>query len=233
MHSHTHSLTRSRTRSRSSLTPSLSPSRTQDAALLNVGLTWLRPSPAVRATAERAAARVSQKRAGIVRSELGLIFGVATLFIFQLFGTPWVANLQNTAKAVGLFLWLFAAILALSGGTLCGYPVIAFDDGTPSPRVDSYEFDVRAPVQALQALRALVEPAGVLIGPEQPLAPEERGGGGERARVSSGTGPGRASEASTRCLGGVYGSAASICCWYGSPSSCTYFCGSPCAEKKT
>jgi|EP01046_Picozoa_sp_COSAG06_P049201 Ca2+:H+ antiporter len=76
------------------------------------------PSPAVRATAERAAARVSQKRAGIVRSELGLIFGVATLFIFQLFGTPWVANLQNTAKAVGLFLWLFAAILALSFGVV-------------------------------------------------------------------------------------------------------------------
>ena len=65
-----------------------------------------------------------------------------------------------------------AAILSLSGGALCGYPVIAFDDGTPSPRVDSYEFDVRAPVQVLQALRALVEPAGALLGPEQPLSEE-------------------------------------------------------------
>ena len=45
-----------------------------------------------------------------------------------------------------------AAILELAGGTLCGYPVISFRDGATSPRVDGYELEVRAPLEALKAL---------------------------------------------------------------------------------
>lgn len=53
-----------------------------------------------------------------VRREAGLVFGLATMGIFQLFGTPWVSNLDSVAKGVGLFVWLFFAILALSFGVV-------------------------------------------------------------------------------------------------------------------
>lgn len=71
--------------------------------------------------AERAAAESRLKERGwqgLARTEAGLIFGVLTMAIFQVFGTPWVANLENTFKAVGLFLWLFMAILTLSFGVV-------------------------------------------------------------------------------------------------------------------
>ena len=35
-----------------------------------------------------------------LRNEMGMVFGVATMGIFQLFGTAWVANLSNKVKAV-------------------------------------------------------------------------------------------------------------------------------------
>jgi len=83
------------------------------------------PTPGLResveASAERAAAEQRLKERGwqgLARTEAGLIFGVTTMLIFQLFGTPWVANLENTTKAVGLFVWLFMAILTLSFGVV-------------------------------------------------------------------------------------------------------------------
>ena len=53
------------------------------------------PSPAVHALAERVAGKHSADRPFIVR-EAGLIFGLSTMGIFQIFGSPWVANLERS-----------------------------------------------------------------------------------------------------------------------------------------
>ena len=53
-----------------------------------------------------------------LRNEMGMVFGVATMGIFQLFGTAWVANLSNKVKAVALFAWLFVAIFWLAFGVV-------------------------------------------------------------------------------------------------------------------
>ena len=80
--------------------------------------------------AERVAGKHSADRPFLVR-EAGLVFGLSTMGIFQVFGSPWVANLESALKAVALFVWLFLAILTLSFGVVRHADALAVLLGEP------------------------------------------------------------------------------------------------------
>ena len=80
--------------------------------------------------AERVAGKHSADRPFLVR-EAGLVFGLSTMGIFQVFGSPWVANLESALKAVSLFVWLFLAILTLSFGVVRHADALAVLLGEP------------------------------------------------------------------------------------------------------
>jgi hypothetical protein len=70
-----------------------------------------------RLTAEMLSQRRPSLRSWVWR-ELGLLFGMTTMVVFQVLGKLLLEHLEQTVKAVVVFIWLFVAILTLAFGVV-------------------------------------------------------------------------------------------------------------------
>jgi Ca2+:H+ antiporter len=72
-----------------------------------------------------------QRLLAAVRNEIGLVVGVATAGLFYGYGQTWLQDLSNSWWSVGLFAWLFLAILWLAFGVVRHADALAVRLGEP------------------------------------------------------------------------------------------------------
>ena len=68
---------------------------------------------------------------GMVRRELPFLVGVGTVVFFIFVGDAWLVELDDSALAAGLFLWLFVAMLWASFGVVRHADALASILGEP------------------------------------------------------------------------------------------------------